>query len=153
MLVASVFATLLVSTPSQATGCQVTQPNHLQIPATVAARAQISGDSYTHGNGEIWTDLWPEGTVTFKKNGAGFILKDGSLQMKFLWVLAVDGPLTISGKRLDGVAPPLRSDFTPQVGAGFQPSYLIFPTQGCWEVTARANGSALTFVTRVVKTF
>jgi hypothetical protein len=26
----------------------------------------------------------------------------------------------------------------------------LFPTIGCWEVTAKANGSVLTFVTRVV---
>jgi hypothetical protein len=91
--------------------------------------------------------------VTFRKNGPGFVLPDGSLRMKFLWLLSVDGPLTVSGKRIDGTAPPLRSDFAPIVGQGYQPSYLIFPSQGCWEVTARANGSELTFVTKVVKTF
>ena len=72
--------------------------------------------------------------------------------MKFLWLLAVDGPLTVSRRRLDGNAPPLRTDFSPVVGQGVQPSYPIFPTS-CWEVTARANGSAMTFVTKVVKTF
>jgi hypothetical protein len=37
---------------------------------------------------------------------------------------------------------------------GFQPSYLIFPTPGCWEVTALVGAhedSKLTFVTNIVK--
>ena len=70
--------------------------------------------------------------------------------MKFFWLLATDGPLTVSGRRLDGDARPLTAEM-PQsfVGAGFQPSYLIFPAAGCWEVTATANGSSLTFVTMV----
>jgi len=37
---------------------------------------------------------------------------------------------------------------------GFQASYLIFPTPGCWEVNAQAGereDSRLTFVTKVVK--
>jgi hypothetical protein len=70
--------------------------------------------------------------------------------MKFLWVMAGDGPLTLEGRRLDGEARPLRSEMSDGfVGRGFQPSYLIFATAGCWEVTAKSNGSALTFVTRV----
>jgi hypothetical protein len=37
---------------------------------------------------------------------------------------------------------------------GFQASYLIFPTPGCWAVTAQIgerDDSRLTFVTKVVK--
>ena len=34
---------------------------------------------------------------------------------------------------------------------GFQASYVIFPTPGCWEVTGRVADASVTFVTRVVK--
>jgi hypothetical protein len=89
--------------------------------------------------------------VVFKKGGPGDVFPDGSMRMKFLWLLAGDGPLTIEGRRLDAVAPPLGATMSGGfVGRGFQPSYLLFPTIGCWEVTAKANGSVLTFVTRVV---
>jgi hypothetical protein len=71
--------------------------------------------------------------------------------MKFLWLMATDGPLTVEGRLLDGAAGALRTEIADGfVGRGFQPSYLIFPAEGCWEVTAKANGSALTFVTKVV---
>ena len=71
--------------------------------------------------------------------------------MKFLWLMAGDGPLTLEGRRLDGEAGPLRSEMSDGfVGEGFQPSAaIIFATAGCWEVTAKSNGSALSFVTRV----
>jgi len=89
--------------------------------------------------------------VVFKKDGPGSTLPDGSLRMKFFWFLATDGPLTVTGRRLDGETRPLTSEIPDGfLGKGFQPSYLIFPTKGCWEITAMANGSTLTFVTTVV---
>ena len=33
----------------------------------------------------------------------------------------------------------------------FKPTALIFPTEGCWEVTGKVGETSLTFVTRVVK--
>jgi hypothetical protein len=156
MLAQFALAALLVlgSGPTPPPGaCAVTPPNRAAIPPAVAVKAGIIANEYTYGNGTIWTSLWPDGTVIFRKNGPGFVLQDGSLQMKYLWVLATDGPLRLSGRRLDAAAPPLKSDFVPAIGRGFQPSYVIFPTAGCWEVTAKANGSELTFVTKVVKTF
>ena len=142
---------------AESAACAVSVPNHNTPPDAVLARAGMyrargattSGDT-TFGNGQIWTDLWPNGVIVFRKGGAGFILPDGSLKMKFLWLLAGDGPLTITGRRLDAEAPPLTADLSTQfTGAGFQPSYLIFPTAGCWEVKASANGSTLTIVTSV----
>jgi len=32
-----------------------------------------------------------------------------------------------------------------------QPTELIFPTEGCWEVTGRVGDASLTFVTLVVR--
>jgi hypothetical protein len=131
--------------------CAATAPNQNVPPQAVLSKAVIPrADPLRHGNDAIWTALWPDGTVVFKKGGPGFVLADGSLKMKFLWLLAGDGPLTVSGRRLDGEAPPLTAQMSDGFrGRGFQPSYLIFPTVGCWEVTARANGSTLTFVTAV----
>ena len=34
---------------------------------------------------------------------------------------------------------------------GFQATYIIFPTPGCWEVTGRVGDAKVTFITRVVK--
>jgi hypothetical protein len=53
---------------------------------------------------------------------------------------------------LDGESPPLRAEIPEGYSdTGFQASDLIFASEGCWEVTARAGDAQLTIVTEVVK--
>jgi hypothetical protein len=104
-----------------------------------------------HANGTIGTGLWPGGKIVVRPDGPGQVLSDGSLQMKFLWAKPA-GPMSIEGKRLDAEAPPMRATLDHSHDAEqFQPSLLIFPGAGCWEVTAQVGDSRLTFVTEVVK--
>lgn len=125
--------------------CPVTKPNGNTPPG------ERSGGSY-YGNGALWTGLYPDGTVVFRPGGPGFVLADGSLSMKFPWWRAVRGKLTIQGRRLDAPAPPLRASIPGGYAeTGFQATGLIFPTEGCWEVTGRVGEASLTFVTRVVR--
>lgn len=58
--------------------CQPTSPNGSTPPG------EPSDPSY-HGNGQLWTAIWPEGTVRFEPGGPGLIGSDGSLAMKFPW--------------------------------------------------------------------
>jgi hypothetical protein len=98
--------------------------------------------------------LWPEGTVVFRPGGPGEILPDGSLSMKFGWTRGegLRGKLKLHGRRLDAPAPPLRGRIPEGYGdTGFQATALIFPTEGCWEVTGEVGDSRVTFVTRVVR--
>jgi hypothetical protein len=108
-----------------------------------------------YGNEALWTVLWRQGRIVFEPGGPGFVLPDGSLGMKWGWVPLVPGDLTIEGRRLDGPAAPLQSDIggmaRTESGQGFYPTYLIFPTPGCWQVTGRVGDATLTFVTLVVK--
>lgn len=95
---------------------------------------------------------WPNGEVIFRPGGSGFVTSDGALGMKYGWYRGVRGRLTIEGRRLDGDAAPLRSEVNNGYGeSGFQASYVIFPTAGCWEVTGRVADASVTFITRVVK--
>ncbi|MEX2272966.1 MAG: hypothetical protein WD690_15945 [Vicinamibacterales bacterium] len=127
--------------------CAVTKPNGIN--------AGDEGDPNSYGNHEVSVGpfgLWPDGTVVFKPGGAGFLTRDGSLGMKFGWQRGVSGQLRIEGRRLDATAPPLRSEVPGGYrDRGFQASYVIFPTPGCWEVTGRVGQASVTFVTRVVK--
>jgi hypothetical protein len=127
--------------------CEVTKPNDVGI------LGQTESGSY--GNGQLSVGpfgLWPDGTVVFRPDGPGFTTADGSLGMKFGWRRGVRGRLGIEGRRLDAPAPPLRAEVPEGYGEfGFQASSLIFPTPGCWEVTARVADTTLTFVTRVVR--
>jgi hypothetical protein len=59
--------------------------------------------------------------------------------------------LTITGRRLDGKAPPLTA-YIPDYGtSGFQPSGISFPTEGCSEVAGAVGPAKLTFVTLILK--
>jgi len=74
--------------------------------------------------------------------------------MKFGWTRGegLRGKLKIRGRRLDAPAPPLRADIPNGYGdTGFQATALIFPTEGCWEVTGEVADTRVTFVTRVVR--
>lgn len=138
----------------QRDSCHVTSPNGI-----VAGTTERHEDSY--GNSLLSLGpfgLWPDGTVVFKPGGAGFITKEGGLGMKFGWTRGARGRLKITGRRLDGDAPPLQSRIPCCYGesgeTGFQATALVFSTPGCWEVTGQVGereDSKLTFVTRVVK--
>ncbi|MFX3824768.1 hypothetical protein ACJBTM_10570, partial [Streptococcus suis] len=52
---------------------------------------------------------------------------------KVMWIRPAGSDLVVSGRRLDGEAPPLRADIPCCYPTGFQASGLIFPTGGCWE--------------------
>jgi hypothetical protein len=134
--------------PDATAECKVTEPNGI-----AAGVAEIVPSSY--GNSEVSVGpfgLCPDGIVVFKPGGPGFVTRGGALGMKWGWMRGVSGELRITGRRLDGEAPPLRSEVPSGYGErGFQVSYLIFPTPGCWEVTGSVGQSSVTFVTKVVK--
>ncbi len=135
---------LVSRTPAAGNGfiCPVTEPNGSLPPGET-----VESPEYL-GNGELWTVLWPDGRVMMEQHNQE---NDGSLSMKWGWVRAVTGALTIEGHRLDAEAEPLRADIPDGYGdTGFQVSALVFPTTGCWEVTGRVGDASLTFVTEVL---
>ena len=146
--VLSLSGTLSAQLPAAAnsSGCPVTLPLHKED------RAKLPGGNY--GSESFSTGLWSDGRIVFTPGGPGSVAEDGSLGMKFPWFwTGGKGQLIIEGRRLDATAPPLRSIIPVYqgYGNGFQPSGLVFPTPGCWEVTGRVRESRLTFVTEVIQ--
>jgi hypothetical protein len=138
------FSSEALVSPEAPSSCPITKPNGNNPP----------GDSGPggYGNEALWTNLymWSEdGTVPVDRE---HVLADGEFGgMKWAWYRFVPGKLTIEGRRLDGPAGPLRADIPDGYGVmGFQVSGLIFPTDGCWEVTGRVGDASLTFVTYVI---
>jgi hypothetical protein len=68
---------------------------------------------------------------------------------KVLWLKPPGSVLRVTGRRLDGEAPPLIANLPEGYGGDFQASGIGFPTAGCWEVEARADASVLRFVVAV----
>ena len=133
-----------------------------RCPVTIGRKSDISPAEFFGSGSANWNHsrslyvgaLWPNGTIVFKPGGAGFVYPDGSVGMKIAWYRAngLHDGLVIKGKRLDAVAPPLRAEIPNGYSdTGFQPSGVIFPTEGCWQVTGTVGTTSVMFVTRVVK--
>ena len=73
-------------------------------------------------------------------------LKASKEGVKVGWFRPAGADLEITGQRLDGQAPPLKAHVPCCYPTRFQATGLSFPTEGCWEVTARAAESELSFV-------
>lgn len=100
------------------------------------------------GNESVSTILGSR--LTFRPGGPGAVHADGALSMKYMWWRTATGDLRVEGERLDGDAPPLRAHIPPGYGdTGFQSTSLIFPTPGCWRVTAYVGDAELSFVVSV----
>src|ERR1700674_4136842 len=145
---------------SQPAGTQQVDENaSSSCPVTIGRKSDISpaeffGAGSAHWNGNLYVGaLWPDGTIVFRPGGAGSVYPDGSVGMKIAWYRGngLHGKLAIRGKRLDAPAPPLRADFSDYGDTGFQASTVIFPTEGCWQVTGTVGDARVTFVTRVVE--
>jgi len=144
---------------SGASRCQVTVPNNSTPPG------ELPGRGYD-GNGAIWTALPRNGNVVgvrkellshpseLPEGVFGIVGADGAIAVKFPWWgrRGATDPLAITGRRLDQSGSPLRVAAPPVSGTpGFWASRIIFPTEGCWSVTGRAQAGALTFIVRVTR--
>ena len=127
---------------SEAEPCPVTRPNGNLPPGETST----SGSRYL-GNGALWTELYPN---PFRPRPED-VHADGSIVLKVPWWRGVIGRLTIAGRRLDGDAPPASAWIPTGYGrTGFQSTAVTYPTPGCWEVTGRAGGANLTFISLIL---
>jgi hypothetical protein len=134
-------------TIADAESCPVTTPG--KAPAEIGDR--LFGSAYAFGNSDLWVGgLGPDGVIPADSR---FVESDGSIGWKLGWWRIASGTLTITGRRLDAPAPPLRASVPDGYGPqGFQASGVYFSTEGCWEVTGTVASSELTFVTFVFRT-
>jgi hypothetical protein len=136
-------------TEADAARCPVTRPGRFVPPSGVSYDA-LFGAGSSHGNGQLWVGGLSENGVIVV--GPDSVEPGGSIGVKFGWYRVTPGLLTITGRRLDGSAPPPRASVPDGYGtAGFQASGVSFPTRGCWEITGTVDSITLTFVTFVVK--
>jgi hypothetical protein len=139
------------STPLAAV-CPVTRPVPPDMVPPAAANVMRSGQSSTvgalppltmYGNDALWVDISADGEVRARPQAGG-------LGAKFPTVRLIDGILTAQARRLDGPAPSATAVIPDGYGAtGFQAVGIVFPTEGCWEITQRVANRELTFVVSV----
>ncbi|MDQ3693422.1 MAG: hypothetical protein M3464_07325 [Chloroflexota bacterium] len=91
---------------------------------------------YISGDGLPWVGAEP-----YRETGGA----------KVLWLKPIGATLTVTGHPLDAGSPTLTAHVPDGYSGDYQASGISFPTAGCWEVTARADNSALRFVTYIVE--
>ena len=117
--------------------CPVTEAIRAVPPRDPNADPFGSGPWYINADRTIWAG-WDAVRMVAGPEGN-----------KVLWIRPRGTQLTVSGRRLDAEVPPPTASIPCCYPTGFQASGLIFPTEGCWEISAKAGNSQLTFVTRV----
>lgn len=119
--------------------CAVTEPAWLTPPEDAAVQSEPApAYYYTNADGSILAGAWwwdyEEHAIPFDKEG-----------IKIGWFRPAGADLVLTGNRLDGSADPLESEVPCCYPTRFQASGLTFSTPGCWEITATAADSDLTF--------
>jgi hypothetical protein len=127
-----------------ASGCPVTLPNGNRPPGQPRSVPW-------YGNGLLWAGVEVDGIFRPTQSNA-----DGSFGNKLLWVTTPPAAKpTITGRRIDAPAPPLRvlQVNTGSFSGAASPSHMTpvgFPSVGCWRLRARLGDVSLVYVVQVV---
>lgn len=136
--------------PADPGGCPITRATKRPfVPPAPPAPTQVSvrDGEFWYGTPALWTSLFSNGTWR------SLPYHDGVYTQKvFWWSEGYDwkSPLTVSGRRIDGSAPPLAASratnaFADDIGSAILVGVDI-PAAGCWDITAHLKGVALSFV-------
>jgi hypothetical protein len=119
--------------------CKVTEPVWAKPPQDSAVQDPSAyGYYYMNQDRTIWASAWwpveDENYLRATQEG-----------VKMGWFRPAGAELKITGQRLDSMAPPLETHVPCCYPTRFQATGLYFPMEGCWEITARAADSVLSF--------
>ena len=119
--------------------CPVTEPEWLKPPEdTAVLNAPEYGHYFANADHSILASAWWTEQEYYYLTASEKGIKTG-------WFRPAGATLEITGQRTDGKAPPLEASVPCCYPTQFQATGLTFPTEGCWEVTAKAADSELSF--------
>jgi hypothetical protein len=123
--------------------CPVSKPVWVKPPEDGAVPDPPSyGYYFVNDDLSILASAWWAGVDDHQLRASG----EGE-GFKIGWFRPEGATLEITGQHMDDPqAPPLQAHIPCCYPTRFQASGLSFPTEGCWEVTAKAADSELTFI-------
>ena len=123
-----------------ASSCPLTEAVWIKPPEDDAvSNPPAFGYYYTNDDASIIASAWWVGQDEYP-------LRASSEAVKVGWFRPEGAELTITGQRLDEDAPALESYVPCCYPTRFQATGLDFPTEGCWEVNAKAADKEITFI-------
>jgi hypothetical protein len=123
--------------------------------ATMGVASEISAcassDEPEYDTSFLSVRLWWAPHELSLKRGRDWTFSDGALGAPVWWTRRVPGRFTVVGERLDGASQPLRIKIVDEEegGKGLIGTVLIFPSPGCWRVTAKLDDQVFSFVVLV----
>jgi len=131
-------------------GCPITKaPNRQFVPPVPPAPTSVlvRDGEFWYGTPALWTSLRSDGAWR------SLPYHDGAYTQKvFWWSEGYDwrSALTVSGRRIDGSAPPLAASTATNASADDIGSSILvgvdIPAAGCWEITGHLKQVTLSFV-------
>jgi hypothetical protein len=108
---------------------------------------------FYYGTNKLWVLVWDSPWRNLPLWDIGYRNKIVWWSEGYYWKADPKPALEISGRRLDGAAPPLvvtgaNGSYKDSMGS-FIMSGVNFPTTGCWEITGQFQGTELKFVVSV----
>jgi len=127
---------------ASANACPVTESVWAKPPEDDAVGSSEYGHYFVNEDRSIWASVW-------WVDEDGVCLHAGEEGIKMGWFRPEGAELDISGRRIDAQALPLETHIPCCYPTRFQATGLVFPTEGCWEVSAAAGDGVLSFVVEV----
>ena len=125
---------------SAANSCPVTEPAWLKPPDDSAVQGSPEyGNYFANADQSILASAWWTEQEAYQL----YAREDG---FKVGWFRPEGAELEITGQRLDAQAPPLEAHVPCCYPTRFQATGLLFPSEGCWQVVAKAADSELSFI-------
>jgi hypothetical protein len=109
----------------------------LTLPPVSTQSCPATSTAGPYGHDLLWTRLPGDGVLARKPD------PDGSISYKLGWVPSqrISGALSVSGRRLDAASLPMRvlgvNWGYSSTGRGSWATPVVFPSAGCWKLTAR----------------
>ena len=154
LLLLSMLAAAQQPTANRRGACRTTEPPNPPFVAPAPYPPNAPEGRFWYGTDALWTMLSVDARWSDNLNGKGHVTKLVFWRRGFDWRTEHEPALTITGRRLDGDAPPVSSSHANAVFTTDQPAMMTgiaIPSAGCWELTARYNGHQLSFVVELMQ--
>lgn len=136
--------------------CQVTTPPAVPFTPPAPYEQENNGKTFLIGSEKLWTGVLTSGVWGWGPHPPGKEQQAEPLTSKTFWA-SVDydykkeeaPDLKVTGRRLDGSAPPLVTTETTNAFPGPASGMLVgvyVPTPGCWEITGEYKDQKVSFV-------
>lgn len=134
--------------------CPVTTPSNPSFVPPVPYRMNAPQGAFWYGANDLWALLPVEGVWHLaRQDNGGYFNKLFLWQEGYDWRKEPHPDIIVVLRRLDGNTPPITSRGGTNAFLDHSWAMLtgvLFPMEGCWEITSSHDGHSLTFVLSVV---